>query len=392
MNNVEKAKSIIDAALKFGINPSLEPIFRICELLGNPQQHYICIQVGGTNGKTSTSRYLAALLRAAGYKTGLYTSPELVHVRERVEVDGVPVEEESFAQAVLTVHAVAEANQLELTEFELITAAAFWIYDQNGVDYAVLEVGLGGRWDATTVVTPVLAVLVGVDLEHTAILGDTITAIAIEKSKIIKPGTLAVAAPTHAEAIAVFKAEAETQGSRFVEVPNVITPEPNSYQAQNKLTALTAFNELLGQDVLAESLAQTVLDQTVIPGRLETMHEDPLVIIDATHNPASARTLVNNFSVEHAILLLAILNDKDARGIIETLAPHFEEIVATQTSSPRAIPVAELAVLVEEVTGIAPETYPSPKAALDVLLQQERTVVATGSVTLAGEVRHIFLY
>ena len=391
-NIIDRADSIIDAALKFGINPSLEPIHRICELLGHPEQKYVCIQVGGTNGKTSTSRYLAALLRAAGYKTGLYTSPELVHRRERVEVGGIPVDEESYAQAVVDVYETAQKDKLELTEFELITAAAFLMYAQNNVDYAVLEVGLGGRWDATTVVTPAMAVFVGVDLEHTAILGDTIEAIAIEKSKIVKAGTLVIAAPTHPEAIAVFKAEAQAQGSRFVEVENVINPELNSYQAQNKLTALTAFRELLGPDVLAEAEARQVLDDTVIPGRLETMQENPLLIIDATHNPASARVLVNNFSVEHAILLLAILNDKDAHGIIATLAPHFDEIVATQTMSPRAIPVEELAVIVEEVTGKAPQTYPSVKAALDVLLQQERAVVATGSVTLAGEVRLLFGY
>ncbi|MCL2530492.1 MAG: Mur ligase family protein [Coriobacteriia bacterium] len=361
----------------------------ICTELGNPQQNYRCIQVGGTNGKSSTSRYLAALLQASGHSVGLYTSPELVSITERIEINGTTIDEESFADAVILVHKTAVEAQISLTEFELITAAALLIFAQHEVDFAVLEVGLGGRWDATSVVSPVVAVLTGVDLDHTAILGDTIAEIAAEKAAIIKPSTAAVVAPTDSAALAVFKEEAMKKQARYIEVPSALEPECNSYQAQNKLTALTTARELLGSDALTETKAYQVMDNTVIPGRLEIVHTNPLVIIDAAHNPASARTLVESYSQPKATLLLAVLADKDASGIIQALAPYFAVIVVTQTSSSRAIPAHELASLVEQQTGKAPRTFSSPQEALAELLTQSKPIIATGSITLAGEVKQL---
>jgi dihydrofolate synthase/folylpolyglutamate synthase len=315
-----------------------------------------------------------------------------VSITERIEIDGSVVTDEVFAQAVLRVHECAREARLVLTEFELITAAALSIFAQSEVEYAVLEVGLGGRWDATSVVHPVLAVLTGVDLDHTAILGNTIAEIAAEKAAIIKQDTIVVAAPTDAQALEVFKKRSEEQGSRFVMVPTAINQEPGSYQAQNKLTALTAARELglpSLQPGFLEKEAYEVMGRTVIPGRLEVLHRDPLLIIDAAHNPASAQTLVQSFNIPHALLLLAVLSDKDARGIVTILAPHFDEIVVTQTASPRAIAAEELAKLVEEITGRAPRVFQTPQAALKVLLKQEHPLVATGSITLAGEVKRL---
>jgi len=182
--------------------------------------------------------------------------------------------------------------------------------------------------------------------------------------------------------------------SRFVEVPAVQRQELDSYQAQNKITAYTAYRELLGLEALSETEAYDIMDKTVIPGRMETVYENPLVIIDAAHNPASAQmlaqTLKSDKSYRPLCLLLAILSDKDARGIIQALAPYFEEIVATQTSSSRALPASTLASLVEEETGRYPgtiRTFTSSAEALTELLKQETAVVATGSITLAGEVK-----
>jgi len=390
--NLDRAPQIIDAALSFGINPSLEPMKAVCAQLGKPQQNYTCIQVGGTNGKSSTSRYLAALLRAAGFTTALYTSPELVSITERIDVNGSPVEEDVFAAAILKVSETALQNCIELTEFELITAAALCIFADQKVEYAVLEVGLGGRWDATSVASPALVVLTGVDLDHTALLGDTVEEIAAEKAAIIKQGTTVVAAPTHLEAFEVFKGEARERQARFIEVPRASKPEENSYQAQNKLTAFTAACELLGKRGPSEDKAYQIMDATVIPGRLETVHTNPLVIIDAAHNPASARMLQENFSIPNALLLLAILADKDAEGIIKALAPHFDEITVTQTASPRALPIVELQKQVEMLTGKAPRAYATPQVALDELLKQPRPVLATGSITLAGAVKGILTF
>ena len=390
-NDIQAALQVIEAALTFGINPSLESMKAVCALLGNPQQQYTCIQVGGTNGKSSTSRYLAALLQSAGYSVGLYTSPELVFITDRIELNGAAIDEESFARAILLVHKTATEARISLTEFELITAAALCIFAEQKVEYAVLEVGLGGRWDATTVVTPAVAVLTGVDLDHTAILGDTLAQIAAEKAAIIKQGAAVVVAPTDDEALAVFKAEAEKQQARYIKVPPASEPEANSYQAQNKLTALTAASALPVTKALTDIEAYQVMNATVIPGRLETVHTNPLVIIDAAHNPASARMLVENFSLPNALLLLAVLADKDARGIIDALAPHFTEITVTQTSCPRAIPAPELAKLVEEQTGKTPRVFLTPQDALQELLKQDKPVIATGSITLAAEVKKVLI-
>ncbi len=420
--SMKTALGIVNDALTFGINPSLEPMRRICALLDNPEKRFTCIQVAGTNGKSSTTRYLAALLKEAGYSTGLYTSPELVSITDRIEIEGNPIDEDSFARAVIHVHRVASEGSVLLTEFELITAAALWLFALFEIEYAVLEVGLGGRWDATTVVSPKLVVLTGVDLDHTAILGNTVSEIAKEKAAVIKEGVRVVAAPAYPDALAVFKARATQKNAPFIEVPPVAQQEQDSYQAQNKLTALTAARVLLGATFMSEKKAEETLDVTVIPGRLETVHKDPLIVIDAAHNPASARTLAATLKrselSETTILLLAVLADKDAQGIIEALVPLFSQIVVTQTASPRAIPAEDLAKLVQAAEGAfragdrthkalardnshetggasfvksesTPLVFSTTKAALAYLLKQDYPVIATGSITLAGEVKRI---
>lgn len=392
------ALGIIGASLTFGINPSLEQMQRICSLLGHPEQQFVCIQVAGTNGKSSTSRYLAAILRAFGYSTGLYTSPELIDLTERIEIEGIPVDEASLARAVLHVHETAAADGFELTEFELITAAALVLFAERGVRYAVLEVGLGGRWDATTVVQPRLVVLTGVDLDHTAILGDTLEQIADEKAAIIKHGVSVVAAPTHREVTDLFQARAAREHARFIAVPAVRAQEFHSYQAQNKLTALTAARELLG-DLgdgvdFDEARAQAALDATVVPGRLEIVRTDPLILIDAAHNPASACVLARALRPlpEGATLLLAVLADKDAAGIIEALTPSFTSIALTQTASPRAMPARELADLVQAITNRSFMVFESPELALIEFIKRGKSpIVATGSITLAAAVKDFLL-
>jgi len=427
--------------------------------LGDPQLTYPCIQVAGTNGKSSTARFTAAFLHSQGFKVGLYTSPDLVEYPERMEIDGVVVSRERFAQAVFRAHeatqeAVAAGKMWGTTEFELLTAAALWLFADEQVDFAVLEVGLGGRWDATSVVSPAVAVITGVGLDHMDILGDTIEEIASEKAAIIKPGCVPVLGVGTAETREVFLARCTEVGVEPVfvgqlrdgayvgqvrdgawcpifydhmpfsnedvkngtpsPVPHLshISPVPQlshplvprfpSYQKQNIACALAATKAALRVDLNVAAI-QHVLDTLTIPGRFELLRKSPPLLIDASHNPQSATVLAEaliescglNTATGHLndydTLLLGVLSDKDAKGIVAALAPLFDNLVVTQSSSPRAIPADELAKVVHQVDSCRDvEVFATVSQALEELTKRGASVVATGSITLAGDIkRHL---
>ena len=410
----DDAVATLEGALKFGMNPSLEPIRTMCAAMGEPQKRYRCIQVAGTNGKSSTTRMIAALMRAQGLRVGLYVSPHLVKYPERIEIDGRVVSDESFARGIEAALDAAARAHVEATEFELLTAAALWLFAQEGAGWVVLECGLGGRWDATSVVNPQVAVITGVALEHTAILGDTIEKIAGEKAAIIKPGCKAVFAHDLA-AREVFERQAQRVCAPYENAnPEAVIPFEDElaslpvYQRSNLATALTAVTAALGHAPSPESV-RMALSRLVIPGRFEILRHDPLVIIDAAHNPQSAHALAGELqrlfeyargfdSLTHSYsigaapprptLLLGVLDDKDARGIIRELCPLFSRIVVTASSSSRSIPAAELAMLVEEECGVRPEIATSISEARELLCHEP--VIATGSITVAGEVKDIW--
>jgi dihydrofolate synthase/folylpolyglutamate synthase len=398
--------------LAFGIEPSLDAITALTRRLGDSQLCYPCIQIAGTNGKTSTARFTAAFLRSQGKKVGLYTSPELVEYPERMEIDGTVVSHELFAEAVHVAHDVAQqalaAGELAVvTEFELLTAAALWLFASERVDYAVLEVGLGGRWDATSVVTPRVAVITGIDLDHTAILGDTVEAIAAEKATIIRPGCIPILGPGTGVAGGVFQNRCDEVGVTALHIkpgeglpPPLAAPRFPRYQEQNIACALAATEAALGAGATLDLAAlQQVLDTLALPGRFEFIREQPPLLIDASHNPQSAQILAQALAERFGTnpqtkrldvfdtLLLGILADKDAHGIIEALAPLFAQVVVTRSTSPRAIPADELAQMVAQVDGRQPEVFASVAAALVALTVRQAAVVATGSITLAGEVK-----
>jgi dihydrofolate synthase/folylpolyglutamate synthase len=396
MSAYEQSLAVLHEALQFGIEPSLVGITALTRSLGNPQNRYASIQIAGTNGKSSTARFTAAFLHSQGKKVGLYTSPELVDYPERMEIDGEVVSQERFAEAILKAHS---ATLPSVTEFELLTAAALWLFAEERVDYAVLEVGLGGRWDATSIVQPQVAVITGVDFDHTDILGDTLEEIAAEKAAIIKPGTVPILGPGTEVAREVFLARcAETQTEPRVLPPVPPAPRFPRYQQRNIACALAATEAALGTELDLVAI-QRVLDTLSIPGRFETLREQPLLLIDASHNPESARylaqALIERFTVDPATqrlrtvdtLLLGILSNKDAAGIIAALAPLFEHVAVTRSASPRAIPPDELAESVANGDGRQPEVFPSVSSALDALTARNAAVVATGSITLAGEVK-----
>ena len=440
----DEALDALRSALAFGINPSLDGITELCEALGRPQDSFASVQVTGTNGKTSTARLTAALLVAEELRTGLYTSPELERYPERMEIDGAVVSDAGFACAIGAAIGAARALRGDdavgtatgFTEFELLTAAALWLFRERGVDIAVLEVGLGGRWDATSVVSPSVAVITGVGLDHTRILGDTLEAIAADKSSIIKPASAPVLGPGTVGLEAIFLARSQAAGTHARAVREEGAPTPvaealtvryrlvarptapggvtvvdvrgvhakysglslrgPAYQVANVATAVAAAEAAIGR-ALDPARAVRALAAVAIPGRFELVRSEPSVLVDGAHNPQAARALAGAIRdafpnpAAHPVLLLGILADKDARGIVEALAPVASRIAVTQSRSARALPARELAALVRDVTGVEPDGVYSDVASAVAALEHVAAegLVVTGSITTAGEARGV---
>ena len=437
-----EALAALRRALVFGINPSLDGITELVEELGRPQDSFASVQITGTNGKSSTARITAALLQAEGLRTGLYTSPELERYPERIELGTTVVSDDDFALALSAAIAAAErlhgatslGTDTGFTEFELLTAAALWLFRERGVEFAVLEVGLGGRWDATSVVAPSVAVITGVGLDHTGILGDTIEAIAAEKAAIIRSATAPVLGPGTVGVEHVFLARAESLGThaRAVREHGAATPVDEAltirysvtarpmypgdatvvavhgihgtytdlalvgpaYQAANIATAVGAAEAALGR-ALDPGRLRAALATLTIPGRFELMGRESQVVIDASHNPQAAGVLAGAIRdawpdpQKRPVVLLGIFSDKDAAGIIGALAPAASAFAVTQPSSPRAMPAADLARLVEAGSGTRPivvtSTVSEALTALESLAPGG--LIITGSITTAGEAR-----
>jgi dihydrofolate synthase/folylpolyglutamate synthase len=413
MNRYNEAMQTVRLAMENGIEAKLEGFKAFMEFIGNPQDSYSCVQIGGPNGKTSTSRYTAAILKQCGMKTGLYTSPELMFYPERMEVDGAVSSDEMFADAIISTWDKAqEAVQAGIipfcTEFELLTASGFRMFEQEKCDWAVLEVGLGGMWDATSACTPKVAVVTGIDLEHTHILGNTVEEIAVQKAAIIKPGSFAILGPGTEETRQVFLDRCAEVGAdyKIIEPPyQDINYIGASYQIINITTAWAAAEAALSREISLETV-QAAVDGLIIPGRFEILRDEPLLMIDATHNPQAAKYLVDAMEARFTFaddengvrkvneldtLLLCILDDKDAEGIINTLAPLFRNIAVTQSHSTRAFPAEELFELVKLYDGRTPRLFKNINDALAEINANGETAMITGSITLAGEAKATYL-
>lgn len=414
--------------------PDLERITLLCDLLGSPQRSCPSIHLTGTNGKSSTARMIDALLQGFGLRPGRYTSPHLDSVTERITIDGQPLTEEQFTAAfdelAPYVELVDSRLPVPMTFFELLTAMAFAVFADAPVDVAVLEVGLGGRWDATNVVEAGTAVVLPVGLDHVPLLGTTLAEIATEKAGIIWPGATAVLAQQQPEVAAVLLRRCAEVGatvvreglefgvaSRAIAVggqllslqglggryDSVYLPLHGAHQAANAAAALAAVEAFLGggdKGMLDVDLVREGFARTSSPGRLEVVRTSPTVLLDAAHNAhgmaATVAALSDAFAFTHLVAVVACLADKDVLAMLELLEPAVAQVVVTQNGSPRALPVGDLRDLATDVFG---EDRVQAEAALDdalstaVALADAESeyggagVLVTGSVVTVGEAR-----
>jgi dihydrofolate synthase / folylpolyglutamate synthase len=413
--------------------PDLVRMALLLDLLGSPQLAYPSIHLTGTNGKTSTARMIDALLQAAGLRPGRYTSPHLQSVTERITLDGIPIGEERFAEVFdeiePLVQLVDERSEDRMTFFEVLTAMAFSAFADAPVDVAVLEVGLGGRWDATNVVHAQTCVVLPVGMDHAALLGPTLADVAAEKAGIVHLGSTVVLGQQPPEAAAVLLkhcvevgATVAREGLEFGVVErhtavggqlldlqglagrydDVFLPLHGPHQAANAAAALAAVEAFLGggQGPLDPELVREGFARVDSPGRLEVARTSPTVLLDAAHNPAgmeaTVAALTDAFAFTSLVAVVACLTDKDVEGMLAALEPAVTAVVVTQNASPRRMPVDDLYALAIEVFGedrvLAEDALDD---ALDTAIARAEGEVAyagagvlvTGSIVTVGEAR-----
>ncbi len=394
---------------------NLDRMFALMEELGNPQAKYPIIHVAGTKGKGSVSALCASALQAAGYKTGLYTSPHLWDYVERIQVNGQPISHEQMIELVEEVKP-SVAKIPKLTTFEITTALGFLAFARNDITAAVIEVGLGGRLDATNIVTPMVSVITSLSYDHMAVLGDTLAKIAGEKAGIIKPEVPVVSAPQAEEALEVLRRVAKEKDCLFVLIGEDVKferltsslqgqelavrsqvsavglniPLLGSHQIENAATAYTALKSSGIQ--ITDQAIQMGFSQVKWPARFEILQREPPVIIDSAHNRDSAlrlrQTLDEYYPEKPIILIFCALEDKDISGMLEELKPRLEFVVATHADHPRAPSAEWIAEEVKKVgipAGAVPDVADALERALE-LAGEQKLVLAAGSVAFAGEV------
>ena len=416
------------------IEPSLDRIAALCDALGSPQLSYPTIHIAGTNGKTTTSRMIDSLFRQLGYRTGRFTSPHLESFLERISINGAPIPAEgliaTYNDIALYLDLIDSRQPHPISFFEAMTALAFVAFAEFPVDIGVIEAGMGGEWDATNVVQSQVAVITPIGLDHQEYLGNTITEIARTKSGIIKPESHVVMAAQPAEAATVLTAKVVERaaipyregiefsvakrslavGGQLVTIngvhgvyEDIFIPLYGSHQAGNAAVALAAVEAFAGVKI-DDELVRQAFAAVDSPGRLEILYRDPTVMVDAAHNPhgahALAETLKNEFDFESTIGIVAILGDKDVRGILTELEPVIDRVVVTQNSSDRAMPTDKLYELAVEIFGVD-RTYREDNLRSAITYSMElvtllnqvsdgvSAVIIAGSVVTAGESRAI---
>ena len=410
--------------------PRLHATRKAMEYLGNPQEMYSVVHVTGTNGKTSTSRMIEALCRAHGLRTGLMTSPHLRFVTERIMIDGEPISDERFVDNwrdvepyIDLVDADLVANgEVPLTYFETLTVLTLAAFADAPVDVAILEVGMGGEWDSTNVADADVAVFAPIGIDHAEFLGNTVSAIARTKAGIIKPGSIVVTASQEPDALAeivraadMLDGELVVEGDAFELISSVsavggqvmqIRGRAAAYrdvpvtlhgrhQAHNAALAIAAVESLLGNGSrpIPDEILSVALGNVTSPGRLQYLAANPPIIVDAAHNPHGATALASAIRdvlpFERVWMVLGVLDDKDAQGIIEALDPVVAGFICTQSNSDRAMQANDLAGIVAELVG--PDRVQA-EPTLSVAIETAKSmcgpadaIMVSGSITLVGD-------
>ncbi len=404
---------------KHGIKLGLDSITDLLVRLGNPQERYRAIHIGGTNGKGSTAALAASVLQAAGYRVGLYTSPHLVDFRERVRVNGDPIPEDAVARLTARLRQAMGSTGTP-TFFEFTTALAFQHFAESEVEAAVIEVGLGGRFDATNTVRPAVSVITTVALDHQDYLGESVGAIAFEKAGIIKRNVPVVTGRLSSEALEVIEQVARDRNAPvhrlardFQAAGDPLTgfcydglrwnhrglscPLPGFHQLDNAACALASLE--LAADVglpVSEEAVRVGLRETHWEGRLEVADRHPTLLLDGAHNPAAAEVVASYLAshrqahpASRIILVIGMMRDKDRAGVLRRLLPLADELVLTQAQVPRAASVQELAASLGETAGTVQAAAHSADALAlaRTLASPEDLICVTGSLMLVGEVK-----
>ena len=415
----KEALAYIGGLRWYGSRPGLERIGALLEKLGDPQKKLKYVHIAGTNGKGSCAAMTASVLKAAGYRTGLFTSPYLFRFNERMQLNGRPIEDDTLAALVAELAPLADAMEEHPTEFEMMTALALLWYAREKVDVVVLEVGLGGRFDATNIIgQPEAAVIMYIGLDHTAVLGNTVEQIAFEKAGIIKPGCEVVLYPQAGNVMEVVRARCEALGATLHTADfSQIVPEFDSlegqvftyrglpcaipllgaHQRRNAAVVLELVEVLRTRGwKLPEEAVEHGLYAVSWPARFELVREEPAFIVDGGHNPQCAETVAENllhyFPDQKRVLLVGVLADKDYESLAELLAPAADAWVCVAPDSERALPATEL--------GAALARFGKPVTVCDSIQEgvstaaeqagEDGMVCAVGSLYMAGAIRACF--
>ncbi len=421
--NYNEAINYINNTGKFAINLGLQRIKRLCDLSGNPEKDLKVIHVAGTNGKGSTTTFISSVLISQGYRVGIYTSPYIERFTERIKINNDEISENEVARLVTEISSdidKVEQEGLERpTEFEIITACAFKYFKEQQVDFVLLEVGLGGRFDATNIVNPLLSVITTISYDHMNILGDTLGKIAFEKAGIIKTGRPVVIYPQEKEAMDVLLAEVANKNAKVKlvsdmkyevikdsidginfdvlgnrEYKNLKLNMTGSYQLMNALTGLKAIETLIEEEVSIDNRAiYEGFAAAAWPGRFELIHREPYIVLDGGHNIQGIDVLVSAlkryFPNKKIRIVCGMLRDKEYNEMVEKLTEISQDFITIRANSPRALSAEELRAVIR-LKGKNAETAGSiqegVKSALEVT-EKDEILVFCGSLYMIGEVR-----
>lgn len=424
--NYEESLKYIEETHKFGVRLGLDNIGKLLELLGNPQENLKIIHVAGTNGKGSTCSFISSILKEAGYKVGLYTSPFLETFTERIRVNDENIPQEDVARIVSLIKEQIDKMVSEgysyPTEFEIVTAMAFYYYNEQKVDYVALEVGLGGRYDATNIIKQSeVSVITSISLDHIGILGDTVEKIAYEKGGIIKDNGTVIVYDQSNEVKNMIKEICKEKNAKYIEAKfdNIKINQSDihsqvydckimekeykeleikligEHQINNSILALNVIeylNKTKNLDINEEDIRKGLIN-TRWPGRIEKIKENPIFIIDGAHNEDGAKSLAkaieNNFKNKKLTLLIGILEDKDIESVLEILIPKFDKVITTTPDNPRAINCEKLKEKISKYMNNV-VAKPQIEAAVKYTLEnasKDDIIISAGSLYMIGAVR-----